>query len=144
MRYLHLHISELCAAKKKLTMIPQHNVSVAQTLYKCWNIHIQAYFSLHFFCPFSKRNIFLHFRVCYIYEESRACVPKAAQWLISGSYCGEETSQRPHTCCNTHIERCACKCEGRRETSEEILEIKTISDMKKVKSFYQIQSQIYW
>ena len=54
-------------------MISQQILSVSQSLYKFWNIHIHTYFSLHFFCPFSKRNIFLHFKACYIYEEGRKC-----------------------------------------------------------------------
>ena len=58
---------------KIITMTPQHILSVSQSLYKFWNIHIRTYFSLHFFCPFSKRNIFLHFKACYIYEEGRKC-----------------------------------------------------------------------
>ncbi len=61
-------------SKNFLTTIPQQTVKVSQSLYKRWNIHIHTYFfPSFFFCPFSKKNIFLHFKVCYIYEQGRKC-----------------------------------------------------------------------
>lgn len=53
-----------------LTTTPSKPLS----LYKCWNIHMHTYFPFTFLTAFFffEENIFLHFKLCHIYEGRRS------------------------------------------------------------------------
>lgn len=80
----HIHLSKPCAPILSLFSPEGGRVrpAVSLCLYKCWNIHMHTYLSPSLSWPISKKNIFLHFKVCYIYEGRRCPRAGQTQWLI--------------------------------------------------------------
>lgn len=93
----HIHLSKLCAPILSL-FSPEGGrarPAVSLCLYKCWNIHMHTYLSPSLSWPISKKNIFLHFKVCYIYEGRRCPHAGQTQWLILKS--DSHTPDATHT-----------------------------------------------
>lgn len=121
-----VHLSKQCAPIWSLFPPQGGHIrpAVSLRLYKCWNIHMHTSLSPSLCWPISKKNIFLHFKVCYIYE-GRRCPPCKANTVTHpvvevtpdathGAKNLNKTSQRRRDeVCVLRKRNCGCYCRNK-------------------------------